>query len=468
MSIDEMIQMAIKTKDFNAATYLTDIKKFALDNNITINQAITHISTLNPRPYYRNLLNMLSRYYPKTNKTDAKENILNEYAFYGTGIHDLNITPCMESISASCFACCDNLVSVDLPKNIIRIGNQAFNSCNGLTAVSLHRELQSIGARAFASCDNLVLVNIDFDSTQCVTYEHIFAYCAKLHDVAFGEKFTTIPESMFTGSGLTELELPQTISKIQKQAFMDCSKLRCVETAAQFIGNQTFLNCPNLEKVRLTNKTLNVSEETPGSHIFDRCPKLNSAGPLGEDVDIEFAWDTVIPDYALSRGWYTGLTGGFTSSYTNSLTSVSLPSTLKVIGAQAFKNSLFSNIRIPVGLTTIKEAAFDGCVLLSALDIPTTVNSIGAGAFSYCTALRNEAVKIRAKTSNFKVETPQNAWFFGCNSDLKLLVPGAIVANIETTNQDLLNAYGTYWNHYSSTGKLAWEGRVELNTDGEV
>ncbi len=77
MSIDEMIQIAIKTKDFNAATYLTDIKKFAIDNNITINQAITHISTLNPRPYYRNLLNMLSRYYPKTNKTEAKENIEN-------------------------------------------------------------------------------------------------------------------------------------------------------------------------------------------------------------------------------------------------------------------------------------------------------------------------------------------------------------------------------------------------------
>ena len=66
----------------------------------------------------------------------------------------------------------------------------------------------------------------------------------------------------------------------------------------------------------------------------------------------------------------------------SSVTSVSLPSTLKGIGSYAFTSARsLSSITLPEGLEYIGEHAFDGAKL-SSITIPSTVTSIGEGAFS--------------------------------------------------------------------------------------
>ena len=66
----------------------------------------------------------------------------------------------------------------------------------------------------------------------------------------------------------------------------------------------------------------------------------------------------------------------------SSVTSVSLPSTLKGIGSYAFESARsLSSITLPEGLEYIGEHAFDGAKL-SSITIPSTVTSIGEGAFS--------------------------------------------------------------------------------------
>ncbi len=71
------------------------------------------------------------------------------------------------------------------------------------------------------------------------------------------------------------------------------------------------------------------------------------------------------------------------------ITSVSLPSSIRSIGARAFMNcARLETITFPTNLmSSIGESAFSGCTSLKDLVLPTLISSIGANAFSGCTSL---------------------------------------------------------------------------------
>lgn len=71
------------------------------------------------------------------------------------------------------------------------------------------------------------------------------------------------------------------------------------------------------------------------------------------------------------------------------LESVSLPSTLKTIGEGAFAECCnLSNVILPQGLTTIGVGAFYNCDNLEKITVPEGVTSIGDGVFGHCSNLK--------------------------------------------------------------------------------
>ncbi len=78
---------------------------------------------------------------------------------------------------------------------------------------------------------------------------------------------------------------------------------------------------------------------------------------------------------------------GAFESYTN-LTSISLPKSITLLGANAFVGcTSLTSITLPSYLKTIGVGAFDGCEALTEIVIPESVSVIGEYAFSNCTAL---------------------------------------------------------------------------------
>lgn len=74
--------------------------------------------------------------------------------------------------------------------------------------------------------------------------------------------------------------------------------------------------------------------------------------------------------------------------YECGITSVSLPNTIKSIGAAAFGDcNQLSSINFPQSLTGIGASAFNGCVNLSYINLPNSVKSIGSDAFYNCKKL---------------------------------------------------------------------------------
>ena len=112
--------------------------------------------------------------------------------------------------------------------------------------------------------------------------------------------------NMFADCQLERLELPKSIRIINANAFMDCHKLEYVSTDAQYIGDSAFLNCSNLDKVVLTNENLNIDFDYPGSYIFDKCSKLNSAGPLSSTNPYKDKDGNTPCDFIEIEVWNTG------------------------------------------------------------------------------------------------------------------------------------------------------------------
>ena len=77
--------------------------------------------------------------------------------------------------------------------------------------------------------------------------------------------------------------------------------------------------------------------------------------------------------------------GTFRSSKT--VTKVTLPTTIKTIANDSFRDSVIETVNLPSGLTEIGNAAFYNCVYLKDMTFPATLATIGSSAFEYCSRL---------------------------------------------------------------------------------
>ncbi len=82
--------------------------------------------------------------------------------------------------------------------------------------------------------------------------------------------------------------------------------------------------------------------------------------------------------------------GDLLVKYTGTASAVTIPTTVKKIGKEAFAgHTELVKVDIPAYVESIDYNAFSGCTSLETVKIPDTVTSIGNGAFSGCTSLRS-------------------------------------------------------------------------------
>ena len=123
-----------------------------------------------------------------------------------------------------------------------------------------------------------------------------------------------------------------------------------------------------------------------------------------------YSGSVVIPSEVTFQGVTYPVTaianGAFKNCY--SLTSVSLPPTLKRIGKYAFKECLsLSSVAVPDGVTAIEDFAFLNCSGLSALTLGRSVETIGYYAFYGC--------GIRRLTLPSSMKRVDEGAFMGCS-----------------------------------------------------
>lgn len=197
---------------------------------------------------------------------------------------------------------------------------------------------------------------------------------------------TVISSSAFKNKEITSVVIPNTIETIGQSAFANCEKIKTVtftsDTAITFIGSGAFSDCTLLENFVIPNTVTSI-----GVDAFKNCAAL-----IKEEKGVYYVGDWVIgynkeaTEISL-RDTTVGIADNAFEGC--SITKLTLPSSVKYIGANAFKNcTTLESINIPSGVTKISDYAFYGCKALTAITLPEGVESIGQYAFYGCAAIK--------------------------------------------------------------------------------
>ena len=146
----------------------------------------------------------------------------------------------------------------------------------------------------------------------------------------------------------------------------------------------------------------------------------NSVGFLGRDLsNVTLNSGLLILDGALFADFQAISSDGNDEIIKSSLTSITLPNSLLVIGNSVFRGcSGLTSITIPSNVMHICNFAFDKAGLTS-ITIPSSVISIGTYAFAYCYKLRSVTLNNGLKLIDFKA-------FADCTSLSSITIPSSV------------------------------------------
>ena len=265
------------------------------------------------------------------------------------------------SIGFQAFAGCSNLKSVELGKNIERIGQHAFCDCIGITDITLPESVTKIDRYAFLGCSKLKHITMSENISSIG--DGAFKDCTSLLDIALPENITSINELTFCNcKSLKELVIPEKVEKIGVAAFFSCESLESIVVPEKVteINYNAFKECKNLKSCQLPGGLTKIDEA-----IFSGCINLS---------------EITIPCNVTSIG-----VKAFYQC--ESLKKLSIPESVTNIGKCTFQNSAIEEITVPENITVIKEGTFSGCSKLKKIFLPNSLMEINAKIIDGCSAL---------------------------------------------------------------------------------
>ena len=352
----------------------------------------------------------------------------------------------LTSIGQNCFNACIALKSIDLPDNLATMGNNSFTGCTKLETVTLPAALKVIPGTCFSQCAALQrielqegittisssafntsgLVEINIPTTVTKIDANAFTSCANLTTITFApfSQLTTLGNYAFSNNGLVSITLPDSVKTLGTNLFTRSAKLENVVLGDGItsIPKNTFMNCLELKSVTLPDGLTIIDDSA-----FAACAKLQHIvipanvtrmGKQAFDGCAELASVTFLGNQLTSIGAAVD-TDSFVFRGTAALQTIEIPSGVKFIAKSAFENSGLVSITLPSTLEEIGQSAFKNCVNLLEVNIPGSAKTIHKQAFYNCTGMKNVNI-------GFGVENIGDFAFENCSALESINIPATI------------------------------------------
>ncbi|MBQ8296993.1 MAG: leucine-rich repeat domain-containing protein, partial [Ruminococcus sp.] len=146
-----------------------------------------------------------------------------------------------------------DITSVVVSEGVTSVGDYLFGNCQNMKKISLPTTLTSIGHAAFMQGDGYV------------------STVYGLTEINIPSGVTSIGGSVFWGSAISSLVIPESVSEIGKYACRDCAALKSVTVGGTVIGEYMFVSCTKLSTFNIGSKLKKI-----GSNVFNYCSALKT------------------------------------------------------------------------------------------------------------------------------------------------------------------------------------------------
>lgn len=323
------------------------------------------------------------------------------------------IAPALVLLCALFITGCPQSAEPSGPDPNLKIENGVLKGYNGTPSGTLVIPADVTEIAPYAFLSHTSLTGVDFSS------------CTDLK---------TIGDGAFLGcAGIKgTVVLPANLETIGASAFYMCGDVdfdfsKCTKLIS--IGSWAFGRCTKIKKVHLPASLISIAGDA-----FDDCPEL-AILTVHSDNKIFKSKDNIIYDYnetkavcsaraiksinfpktlvEITSGAFKGCMG---------LTALDLPASIETLGFQAFYGckGIEGTVKLPENLKTIGIGAFDGCNNVAGFDLSKCreLTSIGSRAFANC-------MKIKEVHLPEKLEEIVGNAFSGCTELATITVDSA-------------------------------------------
>jgi hypothetical protein len=190
------------------------------------------------------------------------------------------------------------IVDVTIPQTILSVPAYAFFKYKELKSVNIHKDVIAIGTEAFIAAQSLENINVSSENLQFIEQQGFLMPITKdtiygvsknyVDDIELPNELLAIPAYCFyKRNDLTQINIPETVTSIGEYAFFECTFLTKVNLPEKLtsLGNYAFYKCTNMTE--LVYNCINLNSMSGKNYCFYQLGynKTGLTFTIGEKVE---------------------------------------------------------------------------------------------------------------------------------------------------------------------------------------